>query len=255
MQTSHNHAANDKRTLFGLRKKIQLTQFILIVVTTLLMSIGGLVINIGFNDKAASKEQQNMSSLITRLFFFTKDFSHQELCSYMDSIVQELPEIDVISIVDKDRIRLYHTNHSLIGTEYDGTIPDFKSHANGHYTENDKGPSGPQRRTYSAIYDGDGNYSGFIMAIRLRTSIRNATIRAVGLFFAVTVVSMLVAFLLRAYISKNIKREFLEFTEDFEGTKFLVDSMRANNHDFTNKLHVILGLIQMEEYEKAKSYI
>ena len=173
----------------------------------------------------------------------------------MDSIVQELPEIDVISIVDKDRIRLYHTNHSLIGTEYDGTIPDFKSHANGHYTENDKGPSGPQRRTYSAIYDEDGNYSGFIMAIRLRTSIRNATIRAVGLFFAVTVVSMLVAFLLRAYISKNIKREFLEFTEDFEGTKFLVDSMRANNHDFTNKLHVILGLIQMEEYEKAKSYI
>ena len=255
MQTSHNHAANDKRTLFGLRKKIQLTQFILIVVTTLLMSIGGLVINIGFNDKAASKEQQNMSSLITRLFFFTKDFSHQELCSYMDSIVQELPEIDVISIVDKDRIRLYHTNHSLIGTEYDGTIPDFKSHANGHYTENDKGPSGPQRRTYSAIYDEGGNYSGFIMAIRLRTSIRNATIRAVGLFFAVTVVSMLVAFLLRAYISKNIKREFLEFTEDFEGTKFLVDSMRANNHDFTNKLHVILGLIQMEEYEKAKSYI
>ncbi|MBR2128139.1 MAG: Spo0B domain-containing protein, partial [Bacteroidales bacterium] len=24
--------------------------------------------------------------------------------------------------------------------------------------------------------------------------------------------------------------------------------MRANNHDFTNKLHVIMGLIQMEMY-------
>jgi len=86
MQTSHNHAANDKRTLFGLRKKIQLTQFILIVVTTLLMSIGGLVINIGFNDKAASKEQQNMSSLITRLFFFTKDFESIEIISSLQSI-------------------------------------------------------------------------------------------------------------------------------------------------------------------------
>ena len=31
--------------------------------------------------------------------------------------------------------------------------------------------------------------------------------------------------------------------------------MRANNHDFTNKLHVILGLIQIGEYEKAQSYI
>ena len=31
--------------------------------------------------------------------------------------------------------------------------------------------------------------------------------------------------------------------------------MRANNHDFTNKLHVILGLIQIQEYDKAISYI
>ncbi|MBP5437797.1 MAG: Spo0B domain-containing protein [Treponema sp.] len=31
--------------------------------------------------------------------------------------------------------------------------------------------------------------------------------------------------------------------------------MRANNHDFTNKLHVILGLIQIGEYEKAQNYI
>ncbi len=255
MQTSHNSSLENRNSLSGLRKKIQLTQFILIVVTALLMSVGGLVINIGFSDKTASEEQQDMSGMITRLFCFTKDFSHKELCAYMDSIVKELPKIDVISIVDKDRIRLYHTNHILIGTKYDGTIPDFKSHLNGHYTENDKGPSGPQRRTYSAIYDENGNYSGFIMVIRLRTSIRNATVRAVGLFFAVTVMAMLVAFLFRAYISKNIKKEFLEFTEDFEGTKFLVDSMRANNHDFTNKLHVILGLIQMEEYEKAKSYI
>lgn len=31
--------------------------------------------------------------------------------------------------------------------------------------------------------------------------------------------------------------------------------MRANNHDFTNKLHVILGLIQMEMYDEAIAYI
>ena len=31
--------------------------------------------------------------------------------------------------------------------------------------------------------------------------------------------------------------------------------MRANNHDFTNKLHVILGLIQIGAYDKAVSYI
>ena len=42
------------------------------------------------------------------------------------------------------------------------------------------------------------------------------------------------------------RAEYTKLMEDLTGTRYLVDSMRANNHDFTNKLHVILGLIQME---------
>ena len=51
------------------------------------------------------------------------------------------------------------------------------------------------------------------------------------------------------------RAEYRKLMEDLSGTRYLVDSMRANNHDFTNKLHVILGLIQMEMYEEAISYI
>ena len=51
------------------------------------------------------------------------------------------------------------------------------------------------------------------------------------------------------------RAEYTKLMEDLTGTRYLVDSMRANNHDFTNKLHVILGLIQMEMYDKAVSYI
>ena len=51
------------------------------------------------------------------------------------------------------------------------------------------------------------------------------------------------------------RAEYTKLMEDLSGTRYLVDSMRANNHDFTNKLHVILGLIQMEMYEQATSYI
>ena len=51
------------------------------------------------------------------------------------------------------------------------------------------------------------------------------------------------------------RAEYTKLMEDLSGTRYLVDSMRANNHDFTNKLHVILGLIQMEMYEEASSYI
>ncbi|MCQ2516656.1 MAG: ATP-binding protein [Saccharofermentans sp.] len=51
------------------------------------------------------------------------------------------------------------------------------------------------------------------------------------------------------------RTEYTKMMEDLTGVNYLVDSMRANNHDFTNKLHVILGLIQMENYDQACSYI
>ena len=51
------------------------------------------------------------------------------------------------------------------------------------------------------------------------------------------------------------RAEYTKLMEDLSGTRYLVDSMRANNHDFTNKLHVILGLIQMEMYDDAMAYI
>lgn len=247
--------SDNRGKLDSIRKEIKRTQLILIISITVLLTIGGAIININSNDKSFNQILQETSELITRLYHFTKDYSQEDLSKYMDSVVAQLPDVDVISIVDKNNNRIYHTNHALINTQYDGTHPDFSMHQKGFYTENDIGPSGPQRRTYSAIYDDYGEYRGFIMTIRLQVSMRLVTIRIISLFVSVVVFAILLELAICTYISKKIKREFLEFTEDFEGTKFLVDSMRANNHDFTNKLHVILGLIQIQEYDKAVSYI
>ena len=238
-----------------LRKEIQRIQLILIISITVLMSIGGAYININSMEKDFNNNLQNTSDLITRIYGFVRDYSQTELCTYMDQAVSELSQIDIISIVDKDLNRVYHTHHELINTRYDGSIPDFSTHPTGFYTEDDSGPSGPQRRTYSAVYDSNGLYCGFIMTICLKTSISTVTFKILSLFFIVTLIAIVLEIAICAVISKKIKKEFLLFTEDFEGTKILVDSMRANNHDFTNKLHVILGLIQIGEYDKAKSYI
>ena len=51
------------------------------------------------------------------------------------------------------------------------------------------------------------------------------------------------------------RTEVVKLAENLTGVKHLVESMRANNHDFINKLHVILGLIQMEKYDEAIEYI
>ena len=374
----YNHIMKNKRknSLTDIRHEIQRIQLILIIVTTILMSIGGAVVNVNASDKAFDQNLQETAGLITRIYGFMKDAARRDLCITMDGIAAELADVDVISIVDTQNIRIYHTNHNLIGTEYDGTHPDFSSHKKGFYTESDIGPSGPQRRSYSAVYDEKGNYIGFIMAIMLKTSIRSFTYKTVLLFVIVTLAAILIEIAICRAFSRKLKRrllgyepdaftsmfrirenilestydgiiavdsnnniqfsnkaankmlgcdcderdgdekisqikqtvfaekylsqvissgaaefgiqtetengtallidcipvkedgiisgavallhdrtEYTKLMEELSGTKYLVDSMRANNHDFTNKLHVILGLIQIGEYDKAVSYI
>ena len=241
--------------LNSIRKAIQRTQLILIISITIFLSIGGFFINLNINNKTLNQNLQNTAELITRLYSFSRDFSQENLCDYMDKVVQNLSDVDIISIIGLDSIRKYHTHHNLINTKYHGTIPDFKNHQNNYYTESNIGPSGPQLRTYAAVYDSQGDYSGFIMIIRLKTSISAITTHILILFLIVTLSAIIIEIAISGFFSRKIKKEFLAFTEDFEGTKFLVDSMRANNHDFTNKLHVILGLIQIGQYDKAVSYI
>ena len=241
--------------LNSIRKAIQRTQLILIISITIFLSIGGFFINLNINNKTLNQNLQNTAELITRLYSFSRDFSQEDLCDYMDKVVQNLSDVDIISIIGLDNIRKYHTHHNLINTKYHGTIPDFKNHQNNYYTESNIGPSGPQVRTYAAVYDSQGDYSGFIMIIRLKTSISAITTHILILFLIVTLSAIIIEIAISGFFSRKIKKEFLAFTEDFEGTKFLVDSMRANNHDFTNKLHVILGLIQIGQYDKAVSYI
>lgn len=245
----------NKGNLSHLRKEITRAQLALIISITLFLSAGGMIININSNNRDFNQTLGNTSELITRLYSFIKQMSSQDLAVYMDDTASSISNVDIISIVNKNNIRVYHTNHSLIGSIYSGTHPDFSNPSTNYFTEDSNGPSGPQRRTYSAIYDSLGNYDGFIMTIALKTSMRNVTKHTVLLFAVVTIVAIMIELVICTTISKKIKKEFLSFTEDFEGTKFLVDSMRANNHDFTNKLHVILGLIQIGEYEKAQSYI
>ena len=51
------------------------------------------------------------------------------------------------------------------------------------------------------------------------------------------------------------KTEMTRLAEELTGTKYMVDTLRAVNHEFMNKLHVILGLLEMNEVNQAKEYI
>ncbi|MDK2801235.1 MAG: hypothetical protein PWQ70_2854 [Clostridiales bacterium] len=49
--------------------------------------------------------------------------------------------------------------------------------------------------------------------------------------------------------------EVKQMAEELTGIKKMTSALRAQNHEFMNKLHTISGLIQLEEYDKAIKYI
>ena len=58
-----------------------------------------------------------------------------------------------------------------------------------------------------------------------------------------------------AIASFRDKTEVTKMAQELTGVKRLAWSLRAQNHEFMNKLHTISGLIQLEEYEKALEFI
>ena len=51
------------------------------------------------------------------------------------------------------------------------------------------------------------------------------------------------------------RTEVTQLAEDLTGVRHMVEAMRAYTHEFMNKLHVIHGLLQMEQYDMAQDYI
>ena len=375
MPFKRNNQKNEKATLGNIQKMSFRFQIILIVTLALFLGFAGSFINVQFETERRDQNLQNVAEAIAKSPLVVEaEYSNMDsyplLKEYLDSLCDTLKDIDVISVVTKESTRLYHSNEELIGTVYDGTIPDFKEKSKDYYTTTDNGPSGTQRRAYAAIYDEEGNYVGFVMAIMLMKNIKNETIQIILTFILITIIAILIELFISAELSDKIKKsllgyepdvftsmfrmrdnilesldegivavdkvgkvqfinksavemlttdgkeeafigkyvsnlsntipalnplcaseisrsvssaydnilidtipikendsvtgtvgilhdrkEYTKLMEDLTGTRYLVDSMRANNHDFTNKLHVILGLIQMEMYDEAISYI
>ena len=370
MKAGKEAADKPRISLNGIQKLFFRTQLILIISMALILGVAGTLINIHFETEKRDQNLQNVAEAIANSPMMTGKSSEEEsvIIEYLDALKDTLDDIDVISVVNKDGIRIYHSNHSLIGTKYDGNMPNFKSNTDGYYAVNESGPSGNQRRAYAAVYDEDGEYVGVVMAIMLTKNIKAETVQMLFIFLLITVVAILIEMIIAGELSGKVKKslmgyepdvftamykmrdniletlaegiiafdtngviqfanesairmlfenpwsdpvgqnvdvigddilsrhikngekerninlakadiildrvpikedgvtvgaiailhnraEYTKLMEELSGTRYLVDSMRANNHDFTNKLHVILGLIQMGMYDDASSYI
>lgn len=51
------------------------------------------------------------------------------------------------------------------------------------------------------------------------------------------------------------RTQLIRMAQELTGIRQLVEALRANSHEFSNKLHVVLGLLELGDYEQAKKYV
>ena len=195
------------------------TQLILIVSLALFLGITGTLINIHFETEKRDRNLQNVAEAIAHSPILTENGLELEeeqmvLMEYLDSLKETLDDIDVISVVDTEQRRVYHSNHALIGTVYDGTLPVFVAEKKEYDTADETGPSGTQRRAYAAVYDEDGTYSGFVMAIMLMKNIRNEVVQTLLIYGLITIVAILMELMISAELSGMIKKSLMGYEPD-----------------------------------------
>ena len=100
-----------------------------------------------------------------------------ELMEYLDNLVAGMDDLEIITIADKDSVRIYHINKDRIGEPFVGG-DEGRALAGESYFSNATGTMGYQRRCFCPVYGDDGSVIGFVMASttqsrmdQLRTSI------------------------------------------------------------------------------------
>ena len=213
------NAGNKRNTLKNIQKLFFRSQMILIVTLSMFLGIAGILINIHFETKKRDQNLQNVAETIARSPILATNRKNKEessvvLSEYLDSLKETLDDIDVISVVGRDNVRLYHSNHALIGTVYDGNLPKFDDKSKRYYTTDETGPSGMQRRAYAAIYDENGQYMGVVMAIMLMENIHSETYQTFWIFALITIAALVIELFISAGLFEKIKMSLLGYEPD-----------------------------------------
>lgn len=194
--------------------------------------------------------------------------------------LSNLSQLDLLVICDASSTRQYHTIHDRIGEGFIGGDEGPILAGADPYISMAVGTMGLQRRAFHAVTDEDGRIIGFVMASVLNSRLDEIRARNVRIFFFV----FLVIFVMGALIARLFQRslfkvllghdpeeiaelyvergELLEsmaervaLTEQLTSANAMVETLRTVNHEFKNKLHVILGLMETGNTAAAKDYI
>jgi sensor histidine kinase regulating citrate/malate metabolism len=186
--------------------------------------------------------------------------------------------VDYIVVLDMAGTRLTHPKPSLIGDHFQGG-DDAAVYRGATYTSVARGTLGTALRVFTPVRDAQGRQVGAVVVGVLMTGIdshlwgvRRMILLGLALGFAAGVLGAVfvagrikrilmgmepveIASLLQRQtaILRSVREEIL--AEELSGVRVYADALRGQTHEFMNKLHVILGLVRLGEYDRLAGYL
>ncbi len=164
-------------------------------------------------------------------------------------------DLDFITIMTPDGIRITHPDPAQIGKRYLGTIPT----AARSLTEVFTGTLGPSVRTIVPVTAADGEVVGWVSAGVTTETISDTLIRRLPLTLGITA-GLIALGAAGAVIARRATRritgdlppgQLRDAVSSYESIRTLGDALRAQTHEHGNRMHAAVALLELGRSAEA----
>lgn len=131
-----------------------------------------------------------------------------DLSDYLDDLVEAMEDLDVITIADKNAIRVYHVNKDRVGGHFVGG-DEGRALQGESYFSDATGTMGYQHRYFCPVFDHDGTVLGFVMGSTTQTRMEELRHRIavtyLNLMLTLTVCTLLFSAALALYLNHILR--------------------------------------------------
>lgn len=169
--------------------------------------------------------------------------------------VVDTADLDFVTVMTPDGVRVTHPDLDRIGEKYLGTIPTDPV----PLTEVFTGTLGPSVRTIVPVLASDGTVRGWVSAGVTIESISDTLLRRLPLSLAIT--AALVALgALGAWAARRVTRRIAgdlppgqvrDAVSSYESLRTLGDALRAQTHEHGNRMHTAVALLELGRSAEA----
>lgn len=177
-----------------------------------------------------------------------------ELQPYAEAVMDEA-QVDFVTVMTPDGIRVTHRDPGEIGRHYIGTIPETPRAATEEFT----GTLGPSVRTIAPVTSPDGELVGWVSVGVTVGSIASDILPRLPGVIAIAV-GLLAAGFVGAYLAQRTTRRVAgdlpagtirDAVSSYESVRTLGEALRAQTHEHGNRMHTAVSLLELGRTREA----